>query len=101
MKFTLHVTVLTVLLTLVFATVGGLGWSSYHNARFTADDLSAQILDQASLRVDKEINELLLSANRQGALNQHLLESGQFDIQDFPRLATYWLDVMRVHPKLT
>src|SRR5437773_6235611 len=58
MKFTLHVTVLTVLLVLVFATALGLGWNAYRNARFTADDLSAQILDQASLRVDNEINDL-------------------------------------------
>src|SRR5712691_11851853 len=101
MKFTLRVTVLTVLLVLVVATVAGLGWNSYRNARFTADDLSAQVLDQASLRVDHQMNDLLITANEQAALNQRLVQSGQYDVRDFPRLAAYWLEVMKVHPKLT
>ena len=41
------------------------------------------------------------SANTQGDLNRRLLESGQFDERDFDKLARYWLDVMKTHPRLT
>src|SRR5207245_1732367 len=67
----------------------------------TADDLSGQILEQTALRIDQQINELLFSANHQGALNRKLLETGQFDVAAFGRLADYWLNVMDVHPQLT
>jgi hypothetical protein len=40
MKVTLRLTLLSVLLGLLFLTVTILGYSSYANARFTADDLS-------------------------------------------------------------
>jgi adenylate cyclase len=101
MKFTLRFTLTTILLTLTLLTVAAVGYASYRNARFAADDLSAQILDQTSQRVDAQLNDLLMTANDQGRLNQRLLESGQFDPDDFPRLARYWLAVMAAHPRLT
>ena len=63
MKFTLHFTLTAILLTLVFLTVAALGYSSYRNARFTADDLSAQILQENVEHVDSQINDLLHTAN--------------------------------------
>src|SRR6266851_1460160 len=101
MKLTLRVTLLFIMLSLVGFTVAGLGLSSYWNASSSAEDLSTQILEQTSLRIDCEINELLLTANRQGALNRRLLESGQFPSNDFAKLAPYWLEQMKVHPRLT
>jgi adenylate cyclase len=92
---------MTVLLSLVVLTVGGLGYSSYRNAQFTADDLSTRILDQASLRVDQRINDLLHTANEQGSLNSRLLRSRQFDVEAFGSLAAYWQEVMRIYPELT
>jgi len=101
MKFTLRVTLLTILLTLILLTVAALGSNAYRNARFTAEDLSQQILEQTSLRIDDQINDLLYTANKQGLLNQALLQSAQFDSRDFSRLAAYWLEVMKVHTRLT
>jgi adenylate cyclase len=101
MKLTLRFTLTTILLALTLFTVASLAYVSYRNARFTADDLSAQILDQNSQRVDSRVNSLLLAANTQGDLNRRLLESGQFDARDFPKLARYWLEVMAAHPRLT
>lgn len=102
MKITFRATMTTILLTLVLVTVVGLGTVSYLNARFTAEDLSNQILDQTSQRVDVQINSLLLTANAQGSLNRNLLESGQFD-PDNKRaaLVRYWVEVMKAQPRLT
>jgi adenylate cyclase len=100
MKFTLRATLLTILLSLIVLTVAGLGFSSYRNIHFTVNDLSGQILDQTSQRIDQEINELLWIANDQGNLDRRLVESGQFNVHDFNSLGAYWQNVLYVHPKL-
>src|SRR6202011_5297969 len=94
-------TLTSTLLTVILVTVAALGYNSYRNARFTAQDLSEQFLEQTALRVDYQINDLLHNANEQGALNLRLLQGEQFDGRDFRRLAAYWLKVMEVHPRLT
>src|SRR5438874_266816 len=101
MKLSLRVTLLSIMLILVGFTVAGLGVSSHWNVRLMAEDLSTQILEQTSLRVDCQINELLLTANRQGDLNRRLLSSGQFPSNDFAKLAPLWLEQLKVHPRLT
>jgi adenylate cyclase len=100
MKLTLRVTLLSVLLLLLSFTVAGLGFSSYWNARSAADDLSRQVLEQTALRIDCQVNELLLAANRLGDLNRRLLESGLFPGNDFSKIAPYWLEQMRANPRL-
>jgi adenylate cyclase len=101
MKFTLRVTVLTILLALLLATVGLVGGLAYRNLHFTASDLSTQVLDQTTLRIDSQINDLLRTANGQSAMSQQLLQSSQIQGRDFPRLTAYWLEVMKVHPQLS
>jgi adenylate cyclase len=101
MKLTLRFTLTAILLALTLFTVASLAYISYRNALFTAADLSTQVLDQNSQRVDSRVNSLLLAANTQGDLNRRLLESGQFDARDFPKLARYWLAVMAAHPRFT
>ena len=66
MRLTLRATVLSILLTLLLGSMAALGYSSYRNARFTADDLTSQVLEQTALRVDQQINHLLLAATTQG-----------------------------------
>ena len=100
MKFTLRATLTTILLSLLALTVSSLGYSSYRNARFTANDLSDQILDQTSKLIDSQINDLLHSANEQGRLNLRMIRSGQYTIADFPLMARYWLEAMDVHPRI-
>jgi adenylate cyclase len=101
MKLTLRVTLTAILLALTVVTVAALGYSSYRNARFTADDLTAQVLEQTTQRLDAQINDLLRTANVQGQLNERLLRSGQFNPRDFRSLAKYWVQVMSAHPRLT
>src|SRR5436305_3865952 len=101
MKFSLRVTLTSILLGVLLATVLALGLNSYVNARFTAEDLTGQVLQQTALRVDYQINDLLLTANEQSKLNRALLQTGQFDAHSFPTLAAYWLEVMKAHPTLT
>src|SRR4051794_3645428 len=101
MKFTLRATLTTILLTLVALTVSALGYSSYRNARFTAEDLSDQILDQTSMLIDSQINDLLHSANEQGRMNLRMIGAGHFTVDDFPLLARYWLEAMLVHSRIT
>ena len=48
------------------------GLLSYLNARRTADDLSAQVLEQTSERIGQQIEKLLDTAAAQDALSQHL-----------------------------
>src|SRR5438067_10143302 len=100
MKLTLRVTLLSIMLVLVGFTVAGLGGSSYWNASSTADDLSRQILEQTSLRIDCQINELLHMANRQGELNGRLLTSGPYRVHEFAKVALFWLEQLKVHSRL-
>src|SRR4051794_19044429 len=100
LKPTLRVTLTTILLSLLLFTMGAFGVCFYRNARFTATDLSTQILNQTSRLIDVQINELLHTANEQGQTNRELLRSGRHRPGDFSDLARYWLDVMKVHPRL-
>jgi adenylate cyclase len=100
MRLTLRATVLSILLTLLLGSMAALGFSSYRNSRFTAEDLTTQVLEQTALRVDQQINHLLLAATTQGDWNRRLLESGLYPADDFARLAAYWQEVMREHHNL-
>ena len=91
-------TLTTILVSLLLLTMGSFGVSFYRNARFTADNLSTQILDQNSRMVDFQINELLHVANEQGRTNLRLLQSGTFRADRFVDLGRYWANVMEVHP---
>jgi len=101
MNWTLRVTVMTAMIGLVVITAIGLGLSAARNARFAANDLTAQVLEETALRVDQQVNGLMFTANHASSLNRELLESGQFDLKPFTRLSAYWLKVMQVEPRLT
>ncbi len=101
MKPTLRVTLTTIQTSLLLLTMGAVGYSFYRNARFGAGELSAQVLDKTAELIDVQINDLLHTANEQARTNLQLLQSGRFRADDFPDLARYWVDVMKVHPRLT
>jgi adenylate cyclase len=100
LKLTLRATLTTILVSLLLLTMGSFGISFYRNARFTAENLSTQILDQNSRMVDFQINELLHVANEQGRTNLRLLQAGTFRTDRFADLGRYWANVMEVHPRL-
>jgi adenylate cyclase len=101
MKLTLRVTLTTTLVTLIVLTFATLGFISYRSAQFTARDLSSQILDETSRQVESELVTLLDIAKRNGHLDQDLLRTGQFDSENFDKLAQFWISVMKTHPRLT
>jgi len=100
-KLTFRATFLGILLTFIGVTLSLVGASSYYSARFTAQDLSAQLLEQTSARVEQQIQRLVGKAMDQSALNRRLLESGRLDLTNFPSLIHYWLDAMAVSPELS
>ncbi len=100
MKLTFRVTMTTILVSLLLLAMGSFGFIFYRNARFTAENLSSQILDQNSKLVDFQINDMLHVANEQVRTNLRLLESGTFRADRLGDLGRYWLDVMEVHPRL-
>ena len=101
MKLTLRVTLTTTLVTLILVTVVALGYNAHRNYRFTASDLSSQILDRDATLVESRVNTLLDIGNRQGNLNADLLHEKQFDSQTFQRLARYWISVLKAYPRLS
>jgi adenylate cyclase len=91
----------TVFMALLIGTVTITGILSYRNLRKNADQLSYQILDQTSRRIETWIGNLLSRANDQSQLNRSLLGEIQLGPETFPRLGIYWRRVMETHPYFT
>ncbi len=101
MRLSFRTTLLSIMLSLLVLTVAAVGVSSYLNARFVAEDLSHQALDQASLRVDHWIRSQLATGESLSRVNANLFGSQQLSVNDFTSIAHYWLAVMEVHPELS
>src|SRR5947209_6800258 len=101
MKFPFHVTLLALMLSLLILTGMAIGVTSYLNARHTVGDLSQQVLGHAAMRIDEQVDQLLLGAVEQSELNRDLLESRWFSGKDYPRLAAHWVKVMKQHRRFT
>jgi adenylate cyclase len=96
-----RITLLLSLLILTAFTGAGVGAIGYLSARQTAADLSRQVLDQAALRVDRRIADLVHAAEAQGRLGEKLIGEGRLlRADDFAGLARYWVDVMTVRTEL-
>ncbi len=94
-------TFLASLLTFVGLTAFLVGATSYYAARFTAQDLSAQVIGQATARVEEQIQQLAQRAVAVTEINGRLVTSRQLGIHDFERLIAYWVEVMGVERQLT
>lgn len=101
MKLTFRATFLGILLTFIAVTLSVVGASSYFSARFTAHDLTAQLLEQTSARVEQQVQKLIARATDQSALNRRLLEAGRLETSDFSGIIAYWLPAMSVSPELS
>src|SRR5438105_4755973 len=101
MRLPFRYALLAILAGLLGSTVTLLGINSYANARFTANDLSTQLLEQTSARVDQQIAEILSEAIEHGDLSERLLSAGRLRVDDFPGLVGYWSHVLAVNPELT
>src|SRR6266481_947003 len=101
MKLTLRFTLTTTLVTLIGLTVAALGYNSHRNARFTAEDLSSQILDETSKQIESQLDTILKVASMHGHLNDDLLRDRQFDTETFARLARFWISVLKTNPRIS
>jgi adenylate cyclase len=86
---------------LLLGTVAGIGILSYSNLRKNADDLSSQILDQTSRRIEMWVGNLLSRAHDQSQLNRSTLGQVRLSPKTFTWLGSYWRRVMESQPYFT
>ncbi|OGP78463.1 MAG: hypothetical protein A2Z13_08810 [Deltaproteobacteria bacterium RBG_16_64_85] len=91
----------TVFVVLLVGTVAMSGILSYLNLRKTAEDLSSQVLDQTSSRIELWVKNLLSKANDQNQLNRSMLSVIKLGPETFTRLGSYWRRVMETQPYFT
>ena len=86
---------------LLIGAIAVLGFLSYSNLRENADNLSAQVIDQTSSRIELWVKNLLSKANDQNQLNRATLGTIKIGPKTFFRLCKYWLRVMETQPYFT
>ena len=91
----------TILTVLLIGTVAVTGILSYVNLTKDTKDLSAQILDQTSLRISQWVGNLLYKAHDQNAINRSLLGTMKLNQETLTKLAHYWQRVMEAQPLFT
>ena len=110
-RFTFRVTLTTIFLSLLALSSLAIGFTSFLFGRQNASDLSAQIIEQTSNRIDLRIRALLDVARSQSQINKKLVNTGQLRAsdtnqnepltsEDFPAISDYFLEVMKVHKEL-
>src|SRR5689334_1763522 len=98
MKFSFRVTLLTILLGLTISLVAVLGVGIYFNTRDNTWDLTGQVMEQTSHRINDRVQAVLNSADRQARLARQLLESGRFKGHELKQLAFFLIEALRVRP---
>ena len=91
----------TILSVLLLGTVAVTGILSYVNLTRDTRDLSAQILDQESLRISQWVGNLLYKAHDQNVMNRSLLGTIKLDKESLTKLAHYWQRVIEAQPLFT
>ena len=110
-RFTFRVTLTTIFLSLLALSSLAIGFTSFLFGRQNASDLSSQIIEQTSNRIDLRIRALLDVARSHSEINEKLINSGQLRAsdtrhdepltsEDFPVISDYFLEVMKVHKEL-
>lgn len=110
-RFTFRVTLTTIFLSLLALSSLAIGFTSFLFGRQNASDLSAQIIEQTSNRIDLRIRALLDVARSQSQINKKLVNTDQLRAsdtnqnepltsEDFPAISDYFLEVMKVHKEL-
>src|SRR5258708_5734645 len=94
-------TLLTTISLLVVTTVLVVGIISYRNARFTANNLAQQLLEQTMGRIESQIENLLGQATRLNALTERRLKSRQIRADDFDGFVRHAVDAIELGHKLS
>jgi len=101
MHVSFRLAISTILTVLLIGTVAVTGILSYVNLTKDTKDLSAQVLDQTSLRISFWVGGLLYKAHDQNVMNRSLLGTMKLDKEGLTRLAHYWQKVMEAQPSFT
>jgi len=89
-------TLVAILVGLVLASVAVVGVGGYLNARYAAEDLSSQALDQTAHRIEQQIGHILGVAAAQVDIYGGLISSGQLNYEDKRTLTDRFLQTMEV-----
>ncbi|MCX5834762.1 MAG: hypothetical protein NTV99_09695, partial [Deltaproteobacteria bacterium] len=101
LRVTFRVALSTIFIVLLLGTVAMTGILSYYNLHQNADNLSQQVLDQTSSRIELWVKNLLSKANDQNQLNRATLGTIKIGPETFFRLSNYWRRVMETQPYFT
>jgi hypothetical protein len=91
----------TILVILLLGTVAGIGILSYSNLLKNADELSSQVLDQTSRRIEMWVGNLLSRAHDQSQVNRSTLGQVRLSQKTFTWLGSYWRRFMESQPHFT
>jgi hypothetical protein len=107
MKIPFRIALISALLLVLIPTVAMLGFSAYLSGRFTVQDLSEQILEQTTARIEERTRAMLQTAAVPcNLVVQHLSAQERqrhppVSARDFPQLTTYLAEVMNAYPDLS
>ena len=88
-RVTFRTALATLLAVMLIGTVLLLGGLSYYNLKRNADTLSAQVLDESSLRIRHWVGTLLTRARDQGEMNRQILSTVQMKPETLNWLTRY------------
>jgi len=100
-RVTFRTALSTLLAVMLIGTVGLLGCLSYYNLKRNADTLSAQVLDESSLRIRHWVGTLLTRARDQGEMNRQLLGTVQIKPETLNWLTRHLQRVMEAQGHFT
>ena len=89
------------LLSVLLAAILVIGTSSHVSGRTAVRDLSCQILEQTSERIEQHVDNLFDMASRQSTIAKDLMTRGRLDPTDQRRITEYFVAAMKANPELT
>jgi adenylate cyclase len=89
------------LVTVLLITVAVVGISSYRNSTFALRELSSQILEQTSQRIDQHITTILDVAVSQSTTYEDLMNNGALDPNDYVGMTQAFLGSLRANRHLS
>jgi adenylate cyclase len=101
MRITFRIALSSIFAVLLIGAVAVIGVLSYSNLRKNADNLSSQVIDQTSSRIELWVKNLLSKANDQNQLNRATLGTIKIGPETFFRLSNYWRRVLETQPYFT
>ncbi len=99
-RLTFRVTITTLLLTLLTATVVALGIFTYINAKTITLERQAWAFKIGFKLINERINRFLEPAYTTSRVTQRLLQTGFLNMDDFEALSNYWLETLRSYHNL-